>query len=134
MSGANTFGERLQMTTFGESHGTALGAVIDGIPAGVKWDQALLVRDLQRRKPGQSKLVTSRSEDDQPEILSGVYEGVTLGTPIAIIVRNHDAKSDDYKEIAKKSRATPTMSGKISSGTVILAAAADHRAVKPSVE
>jgi chorismate synthase len=93
------------MTTFGESHGTALGAVIDGIPAGVKWDQALLVRDLQRRKPGQSKLVTSRSEDDQPEILSGVYEGVTLGTPIAIIVRNHDAKSDDYKEIAKKSRA-----------------------------
>lgn len=105
MSGANSFGTRLVVTTFGESHGTALGAVIDGVPAGLKWDQALLDRDLKRRKPGQSKLVTSRAEDDRPETLSGVFEGLTLGTPIAIIVRNHDAKSEDYKDIAKSARA-----------------------------
>lgn len=105
MSGANSFGTRLVLTTFGESHGIALGGVIDGVPAGLKWDQALLERELARRRPGQSKVVSGRAEGDQPEILSGVYEGKTLGTPIAILVRNEDARSKDYKEIAKKPRA-----------------------------
>lgn len=102
---ANTFGTRLQLTTFGESHGIALGAVIDGAPAGLKWDDELLAKDLERRRPGQSKLVTSRQEQDKPELLSGVFEGQTLGTPIAIIIRNQDQRSEDYKEIAKKPRA-----------------------------
>jgi chorismate synthase len=102
VSGANTFGNRLRLTTFGESHGTALGAVIDGVPAGLKWDQALLMNELERRRPGQSKLVTSRAEQDQPEILSGVFEEKTLGTPIAIIIRNHDARSEDYAKMKSR--------------------------------
>ncbi len=105
MSGANSFGSRFVLTTFGESHGVALGSVIDGVPAGLKWDQALLERELARRRPGQSKVVSARAEGDRPEVLSGVYEGKTLGTPIAILVRNEDARSQDYKEIAKKPRA-----------------------------
>ena len=104
MSGANTFGSRFAVTTFGESHGTALGVVIDGVPAGLKWDQKILETELERRRPGQSKLTTSRNEGDQVEVLSGVYEGLTLGTPIAMIVRNEDARSKDYKEIAKTPR------------------------------
>lgn len=104
MSGANSFGSRLVLTTFGESHGSALGAVLDGVPAGIKWDQDLLERELARRKPGQSKVVSARAEGDAPEILSGVFENQTLGTPIAIIVRNEDARSGDYKQIAKKPR------------------------------
>lgn len=105
MSAANTFGNRLRLTTFGESHGVALGAVIDGVPANLAWDGDILAKELERRRPGQSKLVTSRAEGDKPEILSGVFENKTLGTPIAVIVRNHDMRSDDYKEIAKKPRA-----------------------------
>lgn len=105
MSGANSFGSRLVLTTFGESHGVALGGVIDGVPSGLKWDQDLLETELRRRRPGQSKVVSGRGEGDRPEVLSGVYEGKTLGTPIAILVRNEDARSQDYKEIAKKPRA-----------------------------
>ncbi|RYZ75608.1 MAG: chorismate synthase, partial [Proteobacteria bacterium] len=104
MSGANSFGSRLVLTTFGESHGAALGGVLDGVPAGIKWDQELLERELSRRRPGQSKVVSGRAEGDSPEVLSGVFEGRTLGTPIAIIVRNEDARSEDYKQIAKKPR------------------------------
>ncbi len=104
MSGANSFGHRFVLTTFGESHGTALGAVIDGVPAGIKWDQKKLDAELARRRPGQSKLVSARDEGDRVEILSGVFEELTLGTPIAAIVRNQDARSEDYKEIAKKPR------------------------------
>jgi chorismate synthase len=101
---ANSFGHRFVITSFGESHGKALGAVIDGCPAGVPFDEAALRRDLTRRRPGAAErsgqvLVTARDEADAPEILSGVYEGRTLGTPIAILVRNHDAHSADYKEI-----------------------------------
>ena len=101
--GANRFGERFQFTTFGESHGAALGVVIDGCPAGIEWRQDWLESALERRRPGQ-KLTTSRREGDAPEILSGVYQGKTLGTPIAILTRNHDARSQDYAEIAKKPR------------------------------
>lgn len=105
MSGANGFGSRFILTTFGESHGPALGAVIDGVPAGLKWDDSVLERELERRRPGQSKVVTSRNEADRPEILSGVYKGRTLGTPIAVVVRNTDARSQDYKTIARSPRA-----------------------------
>ncbi len=93
----NTFGNLLALTTFGESHGPAMGAVIDGFPAGVEVD---LQRDIQphlnRRRPGQSKLTTSRSEGDRAEILSGVFEGKTIGSPIAVIVWNKNARSEDY--------------------------------------
>lgn len=94
---ANTFGNLLTLTTFGESHGPAMGAIIDGFPSGISVD---VDRDLQphldRRRPGQSKLTTSRSEADRAEILSGVFEGKTIGSPIAVIVWNKNARSDDY--------------------------------------
>ena len=86
----------LTLTTFGESHGVALGAVIDGCPAGIPITQEDLQHQLTRRRPGQSKLTTARGEQDNPEILSGVFEGATLGSPICVIVRNHDARSNDY--------------------------------------
>jgi chorismate synthase len=105
VSAANSFGSRFVVTSFGESHGTALGVVIDGVPAGVKWNEKLLLEELERRRPGQSKFVTARNETDRPEILSGVFEGKTLGTPVAIIVRNDDARSKDYAKIAKTPRA-----------------------------
>jgi chorismate synthase len=103
--GANSFGSRLIVTSFGESHGAALGVVIDGCPAGLTWDQSLLEKNLSRRKPGQNQTVSARQEPDQVEILSGVYLGKTLGTPIAMITRNHDAKSEDYKKIENQPRA-----------------------------
>jgi chorismate synthase len=85
--------------SFGESHGAAMGVLIESCPAGVTFREDVLHSFLQRRRPGQSEAVTSRNEKDLPQILSGVYEGKTLGTPIAIIVKNEDAKSDDYKNL-----------------------------------
>ncbi len=102
---ANSFGSRFVMTSFGESHGAALGVIIDGCPAGVRFDTDLLQNRLDRRKPGhQSQVVSNRQESDAAEVLSGVFEGITLGTPIAIMVRNQDARSDDYKEIKSSPR------------------------------
>lgn len=95
---ANSWGSRFVVTSFGESHGKALGVVIDGMPAGVPFDEALLKQDLERRRPGGS-LVSSRQEADEPEVLSGVFEGKTLGTPLAILVRNQDARSQDYQDL-----------------------------------
>lgn len=92
----NTFGNILRLTSFGESHGSALGGVIDGMPAGIQVDTDLLRTELQRRRPGQSRLTTARDETDEIEILSGVFEGKTTGTPIAFIVRNRDERSQDY--------------------------------------
>lgn len=92
----NTFGNLLTLTTFGESHGVALGAVIDGCPAGLRLDKEDFASALARRRPGQSSITTPRGETDEPEILSGVFEGRTLGSPICVIVRNHDARSEDY--------------------------------------
>jgi chorismate synthase len=101
---ANQFGERFKIITFGESHGTALGAVIDGCPAGIDFNFELLNKNMDRRRPGSSKIVSGRSESDAPEILSGVFEGKTLGTPIAVMVRNQDARSKDYEEVKSKAR------------------------------
>jgi chorismate synthase len=101
---ANTFGQLFCVTTFGESHGGGVGAVIDGCPPNIELSEAEIQQELDRRRPGQSKIATERKEEDRCEILSGVFEGKTLGTPIAILVRNKDARPDDYVEMAKKFR------------------------------
>lgn len=95
---ANTFGNRLKVHTFGESHGSAYGVVIDGLPAGLVFNEELLRLNLSRRKPG-AAYTTSRIENDEYEVLSGLFEGKTLGTPVAVIVRNQDQRSEDYKDI-----------------------------------
>ena len=95
----NSFGEIFRITTFGESHGAALGVIIDGCPAGLQIDTAFIQSELDRRKPGQSNIVTQRKEADEFEILSGIFDGVTQGTPIGIIIRNEDQKSKDYEHI-----------------------------------
>jgi len=100
----NTFGQLFRVTTFGESHGGGIGVVIDGCPPKIEISEADIQRELDRRRPGQSKLTTQRKEEDRCEILSGVFEGKTLGTPIAILVRNKDARPKDYVEIAGKFR------------------------------
>ncbi len=95
----NTFGRQLRLTTFGESHGKAIGCVLDGVPAGLQIDQHYIQAELDRRKPGKSNLETARKEDDKVEILSGIFEGVSTGTPIAMVVYNTDQKSKDYTNI-----------------------------------
>ena len=100
----NIFGKIFKISTFGESHGAAMGAIIDGCPAGVEIDLAFIQGELDRRKPGQSKIVTQRKEADEFEILSGVFEGKTTGTPIGILIRNKDARSKDYSHIKDKYR------------------------------
>ena len=100
----NTFGQLFRVTTFGESHGGGIGVVIDGCPPRIEITEAQIQQELDRRRPGQSKLTTQRKEEDRCEILSGVFEGKTLGTPIAIVVRNKDARPEDYSDIARKFR------------------------------
>lgn len=95
----NVFGELFRISTFGESHGAAIGVVIDGCPAGLTVDLNFIQSELDKRKPGQSSIVTQRKEADEFEILSGVFEGKTQGTPIAILIRNEDQKSKDYEHI-----------------------------------
>jgi len=99
MSG-NTFGRLFCVTSFGESHGPAIGCVVDGCPPGLPLSAADIQHDLDRRKPGTSRHVTQRRESDTVEILSGVFEGLTTGTPIALLIRNEDARSKDYAAIA----------------------------------
>jgi chorismate synthase len=101
---SNTFGHLFRVTTFGESHGGGIGVVIDGCPPRIEISEAEIQQELDRRRPGQSKLTTQRKEEDRCEILSGVFEGKTLGTPIAILIRNKDARPEDYSEIARKFR------------------------------
>lgn len=96
----NTTGNVLTLTTFGESHGVALGGVLDGFPAGIAIDEERVQNQLNRRRPGQSRLTTPRDEADQIEFLSGIYNGVSLGTPIAFAVRNNNARSSDYDDLA----------------------------------
>ena len=103
MSG-NTFGTLFAVTNFGESHGPAIGCVIDGCPPGMALSEADIQPELDRRRPGTSKFVTQRNEPDAVEILSGVYEGKTTGTPIALVIRNTDQRSKDYGDIARQFR------------------------------
>ena len=97
----NTIGQRFAVTTFGESHGAAIGCIIDGCPPGLSLCAEDIQPELDRRKPGTSRYVTQRKEDDQVEILSGVFEGKTTGTPIALLIRNTDQRSKDYSAIAE---------------------------------
>ena len=95
----NSFGKRFIITTFGESHGEALGCIVDGVPAGLEIDEKFIQSELDRRKPGKSKLETARKEDDKVEILSGTFEGVSTGTPIMMVIFNSNQKSRDYDDI-----------------------------------
>ena len=100
----NTFGQLFTITTFGESHGAGLGCIIDGCPPGLALTESDIQADLDRRKPGTSRHVTQRREADQVEILSGVFEGKTTGTPITLLIRNTDQRSKDYGNIATSFR------------------------------
>ena len=100
----NSFGQLFRITTAGESHGPGNVVIIDGLPAGIPFAPDDMLFDLQRRKPGQSRIVTQRKEDDLPEILSGVFEGRTTGTSLAILIRNKDQRSKDYSNIKDKYR------------------------------
>ncbi len=111
----SSFGQLFRITTFGESHGPAIGVVIDGCPAGLAFDQAFIQLQLSRRRPGQSALTTARDEVDQFEVLSGVFEGRTTGTPIALLILNKDARSADYaalKDVYRPSHADYTYEAK----------------------
>ena len=101
---SNTFGKVFKISTFGESHGKAIGVIIDGCPAGVEINQDMIQKDLDRRKPGQSKITTQRKEDDKLQILSGVFEGKSTGAPISILINNKDQKSSDYNHISTSFR------------------------------
>src|SRR5690554_1127935 len=103
MSG-NTLGKLFCVTNFGESHGPAIGCVVDGCPPGLALDAPDIQKELDRRRPGTSRHVTQRQEPDQVEILSGVFEGHTTGTPIVLLIRNQDARSKDYGNIAQTFR------------------------------
>ncbi|MDD4190881.1 MAG: chorismate synthase [Mangrovibacterium sp.] len=107
----NTFGHLFRLTSFGESHGPGIGGVIDGCPPGIEMDLEFIQKELNRRKPGQSKITTQRNESDQVEFFSGIFEGKTQGTPIGFIVRNKDQHSQDYdslKEVFRPSHADYT--------------------------
>lgn len=111
----NTFGHLFRITTFGESHGGGVGVTIDGCPPRLEITPEEIQVDLDRRRPGQSKITTPRKETDTCEIISGVFQGQTLGTPITILVRNKDQRSQDYNEMATKfrpSHADATYEGK----------------------
>ena len=100
----NTFGHIFRVTTWGESHGPALGATVDGVPPNVEITPEMLQVWLDKRKPGQNKFTTQRREPDEVEILSGVFEGKTTGTPVQLMIRNTDQRSKDYGDIVEKFR------------------------------
>lgn len=100
----NSFGNLFTITTFGESHGKAIGVIIDGCPPNIPINEDFIQSELDKRKPGQSKITTQRKESDVAQILSGVFEGKSTGTPIAIVIPNEDQRSKDYSHIADKYR------------------------------
>ena len=95
----NSFGTLLSLTTFGESHGKAIGGILDGFPSGITIDEDFIISEMERRRGGKNRFSTSRSEEDRPEILSGVFEGKSTGTPICFVIRNREQKSHDYNDI-----------------------------------
>jgi len=127
MSG-NTFGTLFTVTSFGESHGPAIGCVIDGCPPGMALSAEDIQPDLDRRRPGTSRHVTQRQESDAVEILSGVFQGQTTGTPIALLIRNTDSRSKDYDNLLDTFRpGMPTTPIGANTGCVTREAAAAHR-------
>ena len=100
----NSFGDLFRITTFGESHGKAIGVIVDGCPSNIEIDEAFIQSELDKRKPGQSKITTQRKESDTAQILSGVFEGKSTGTPISIVIPNEDQRSKDYSHISDKFR------------------------------
>ena len=100
----NSFGQLLRLTTFGESHGVAIGGVVDGFPAGVVIDEDFIRREMQRRRPGQSAITTQRNEQDEVKFLSGIFEGRSTGTPIAFIIENSNNRSNDYDNLREAFR------------------------------
>lgn len=107
----NTFGTLFRLTTFGESHGPAIGGVVDGMPAGIVIDREFIQREMDRRRPGHNPLTSARKEEDKVEFLSGLYEGISTGAPIAFLIRNQDCRSTDYdrlKELYRPSHADYT--------------------------
>nr|MDQ3073699.1 chorismate synthase [Bacteroidota bacterium] len=107
----NSFGKIFNITTFGESHGKAIGVIIDGCPAGIEIDQKFIQKELKRRKPGQSSITTSRNEEDEVHIFSGVFEGMSTGAPITLVIYNKDQKPEDYerfKDVYRPSHADYT--------------------------
>ena len=101
---SSTYGKLFKISTFGESHGTAVGVIIDGCPSGIDFDAEFIQSELDRRKPGQSRITTQRREADEFEVLSGIFEGKTTGTPIALVINNGDQRSKDYAHIAEQFR------------------------------
>jgi chorismate synthase len=129
----NTFGHLFQITTWGESHGGGVGVVIDGCPPRVPLTEADVQVDLDRRRPGQSKIVTPRKESDTCQILSGTFEGLTLGTPISIMVRNEDQRPEAYKEMETLYRpSTPTTPPRPSTASATGRVAVAPQPAKPS--
>src|SRR5690554_4932113 len=100
----NSFGDVFRITTFGESHGEAIGVIIDGCPPNIAIDESFIQSELDKRRPGQSKITTQRKESDTAKILSGVFEGKTTGTPLAMLIPNEDQRSKDYSHIKDKYR------------------------------
>ena len=100
----NTFGKIFRFTTWGESHGPAIGCIVDGCPPNIALSEKDIQKDMDRRRPGNSKFVSQRKESDKIEILSGVFNGKTTGTPISILIRNEDKRSRDYESIKNKFR------------------------------
>ena len=101
---SSTYGKLFKISTFGESHGIGVGVIIDGCPSGIAFDSTYIQSELDRRKPGQSRITTQRKEADEFEVLSGIFEGKTTGTPIALVIRNEDQRSKDYSHIAQQYR------------------------------
>ena len=100
----STWGNAIKISIFGESHGTCIGVVIDGFPSGVAYDEAFVLREMERRAPGRNKQSTARKEPDKPEVQSGIYNGKTTGTPICAVIRNTNQRSNDYAELAAQPR------------------------------
>ena len=101
---SNSFGKVFKISTFGESHGKAIGVIIDGCPAGININEEIIQKDLERRKPGQSKITTQRKEDDKVQVLSGLFNGKSTGSPISLLINNKDQKSSDYNHISTSFR------------------------------
>ena len=101
---SNSFGKVFKISTFGESHGKAIGVIIDGCPAGININEEIIQKDLERRKPGQSKITTQRKEEDKVQVLSGLFNGKSTGAPISLLINNKDQKSSDYNHISTSFR------------------------------